>query len=119
KELGLSQGVVEKKTTIPVLSNVLIEAREDRLMLSATDLELAIQVYCPATVVKPGSTTVPAKKLLDYVRLLPDAELSLKVGDNHSASIVCGRSRTRIGGMSRDNFPEIPKMPAALTKIPG
>ncbi len=119
KELGLSQGVVEKKTTIPVLSNVLIEAQDGRLMLSATDLELSIQVSCPANVVKTGSTTVPAKKLLDYVRLLPDAELSLKVGDNHSASIVCGRSRTRIGGMSRDNFPEMPKMPAALTRIPG
>lgn len=118
KELGLSQGVVEKKTTIPVLSNVLVEAEGDALTLTATDLELGIQVSCPANIVKAGSTTLPAKKLLDYVRLLPDAELAVKVGDNHSANIVCGRSRTRIAGMSRENFPELPKMPAVLTQIP-
>ncbi|MBI1357089.1 MAG: DNA polymerase III subunit beta [Acidobacteria bacterium] len=118
KELGLGQGVVEKKTTIPVLSNVLIEAQEGRLLIAATDLELGIQAFCPATVTKKGSTTLPAKKLLDYVRLLPDAELALKVGDNQAASIACGRAKTRIAGMSRDNFPELPKMPAALTKIP-
>ena len=118
KELGLGQGVVEKKTTIPVLSNVLLEAKDGRLTLTATDLELGIESACPAQVVKPGSTTLPAKKLLDYVRLLPNAELSLKVGDNHSATVVCGRARTRIAGMSRENFPELPKMPATLTQIP-
>lgn len=118
KELGLGQGVVEKKTTIPVLSNVLIEAKDGRLTLTATDLELGIESTCPAQVTKPGSTTLPAKKLLDYVRLLPNAELSLKVGDNHSATVVCGRARTRIAGMSRENFPELPKMPATLTQIP-
>lgn len=118
KELALSQGVVEKKTTIPVLSNVLIEANGDSLILTATDLELGIQVSCPATVVKAGSTTLPAKKLLDYVRLLPDAEIAVKVGENDSAGIVCGRSKTRLAGMSRENFPELPKMPAVLTKIP-
>ena len=119
RELSLGQGVVEKKTTIPVLSNVLLEAREDgRLSLTATDLELGVQTSCPATVKKAGSTTAPAKKLLDYVRLLPDAELAIKVGDNHALNITCGRSRTRIAGMSRENFPELPKMPAPLTKIP-
>jgi len=118
KELGLGQGVVEKKTTIPVLSNVLIEADSDGLTLTATDLELGIRSHCPAQVAKSGSTTLPAKKLLDFVRLLPDAELAVKVGENHSASIVCGRSRTRVAGMSRENFPELPTMPAPLTKIP-
>lgn len=118
KELGLGQGVVEKKTTIPVLSNVLIEAKDSQIKLTATDLELGIESSCPATVAKSGSTTLPAKKLLDYVRLLPDAELSLKVGDNHFANVVCGRSRTRIAGMSRENFPELPAMPAKLTQIP-
>jgi DNA polymerase-3 subunit beta len=118
KELALGQGVVEKKTTIPVLSNVLLEASNGKLSLTATDLELGIQTSCPATVTRPGATTLPAKKLLDYVRLLPSAELALKVGDNHSASITCGRSRTRLAGMSRENFPELPKMPAAVTKIP-
>ena len=118
KELALGQGVVEKKTTIPVLSNVLLEASDGKLLFTATDLELGIHTSCAATVAKSGSTTLPAKKLLDYVRLLPEAELAIKIGDNNSASIVCGRSRTRLAGMSRENFPELPKMPAAVTKIP-
>jgi len=107
KELSLGQGVVEKKTTIPVLSNVLLEAQDDRLTLTVTDLELGIRSSCPATIKKGGSTTLPARKLLDYVRLLPDAELSIKVSENHSATLVCGRSRTRIAGMSRENFPDL------------
>ena len=118
KELSLGQGVVEKKTTIPVLSNVLLEAEGDSLKLTATDLELGIETSCAATVTKAGSTTLPAKKLLDYVRLLPDAEVALKVGENNSVSIVCGRSRTKIAGLSRENFPELPEMPAAITSIP-
>lgn len=118
RELSLSQGVVEKKTTIPILSNVLLEAADDRLMLTATDLELGIQCSCPAKVKKPGAGTIPAKKLLDYVRLLPEAELQIKLLENHWASLVCGRSRTRIAGMSRENFPELPSMPDRLLDIP-
>ena len=74
RELSLSQGVVEKKTTIPILSNVLLEAKNDRITLTATDLELGIRCACPAKVKKEGSGTIPARKLLDYVRLLPDAD---------------------------------------------
>ena len=118
KELSLGQGVVEKKTTIPVLSNVLLEAQDDTLALTVTDLELGIRSSCQATVKKAGSTTLPARKLLDYVRLLPDAELSIKISENHSATLVCGRSRTRVAGMSRENFPDLPAMPAPVTKIP-
>src|SRR5579885_2863740 len=101
RELSLSQGVVEKKTTIPILSNVLIEAEGERVILTATDLELGIRCSCRARVKKPGAGTVPARKLLDYVRLLPEAEIAFKTLDNHWASINCGRSRTRIAGMSR------------------
>ena len=66
RELSLSQGVVEKKTTIPILSNVLLEAAGDRVTLTATDLELGIRCSCPARVKKEGAGTVPARKLLDY-----------------------------------------------------
>ncbi len=118
RELSLSQGVVEKKTTIPILSNVLVEASGDRINLTATDLELGIRSSCPAKVKKPGAGTIPAKRLLDYVRLLPDADLDVKLQDNQWASLVCGRSRTRIAGMSRESFPELPQMPAALAQIP-
>jgi DNA polymerase-3 subunit beta len=118
RELNLSQGVVEKKTTIPILSNVLVEANSDRIILTATDLELGIRCSCPAKVKKPGASTVPARRLLDYVRLLPDADVQVKIQDNQWASLTCGRSKTRIAGMSRESFPELPQMPAVLAEIP-
>jgi DNA polymerase III subunit beta len=118
RELNLSQGVVEKKTTIPILSNVLLETDGDRIVLTATDLELGIRCSCPAKVAKQGSGTIPAKKLLDYVRLLPESEIQVKFGDNQWANLVCGRSRTRIPGMSRESFPELPQMPELLAEIP-
>jgi DNA polymerase-3 subunit beta len=118
RELNLSQGVVEKKTTIPILSNVLVEAAGDHINLTATDLELGIRCVCPARVKKPGAGTIPARRLLDYVRLLPDADVDVKLQDNQWASLVCGRSRTKIAGMSRESFPELPTMPAELARIP-
>src|SRR5689334_22810008 len=118
RELSLSQGVVEKKTTIPILSNVLLEAAGDRISLTATDLELGIRCSCPARVKREGSGTVPAKKLLDYVRLLPEGDVNMKFLENHWANITAGRSRTRIAGMSRESFPELPEMPPAIAEIP-
>ena len=118
KELSLGQGVIERKSTIPVLANVLIEAGAEGISLTVTDLELGIRTSCPATVAHEGTTTIPARRLLDYVRLLPDAELAVKTLENDSISLVCGRPKTRIAGMSRENFPELPKMPPTLTKIP-
>ena len=118
RELNLSQGVVEKKTTIPILSNVLVEANGDRIHLTATDLELGIRCSCAARVKKGGAGTIPARRLLDYVRLLPDGDVQVKIQENHWASLVCGRSRTRIAGMSRESFPELPQMPEVLAEIP-
>ena len=118
RELNLSQGVVEKKTTIPILSNVLVEADKDRIVLTATDLELGIRCSCAARVKKAGAGTIPARRLLDYVRLLPDADVQIKIQENHWASLTCGRSKTRIAGMSRDSFPELPQMPQVLAEIP-
>src|SRR5215510_7846842 len=118
RELGLSQGVVEKKTTIPILSNVLLEAKDDRVTLTATDLELGIRCSCPARVKKEGAGTVPARKLLDYVRLLPEGDVNMKFLDNHWAAITSGRSRTRIAGMSRESFPELPEMPEVIAEVP-
>ncbi len=118
RELNLSQGVVEKKTTIPILSNVLLEAIGDRVLLTATDLELGIRCSCPARVQKEGAGTVPARRLSEYVRLLPDADLHVKFLENQWASLVCGRSRTRIAGMSRESFPELPVMPQPVADLP-
>src|SRR5499425_1547657 len=118
RELNLSQGVVEKKTTIPILSNVLVEAVGDRINLTATDLELGIRSSCPARVKKEGAGTIPARRLLDYVRLLPDSDITIKFAENHWASLTCGRSKTRIAGMSRESFPELPAMPETVTALP-
>lgn len=118
RELGLSQGVIEKRTTIPILSNILLEASGDRLTLTATDLELGIRSECPARVKKEGAGTIPARKLLDYVRLLPDGDVNIKFLDNHWASITAGRSKTKIAGMSRESYPELPVMPDVIAEIP-
>ncbi|MBI4908044.1 MAG: DNA polymerase III subunit beta [Acidobacteria bacterium] len=118
RELTLSQGVVEKKTTIPILSNVLVEAADDRVTFTATDLELGVRCSCAGRVNKRGAGTIPARKLLDYVRLLPDSDVTVKFADNHWASLTCGRSKTRIAGMSRDSYPALPSMPDVLAEIP-
>lgn len=118
RELGLSQGVVEKKATLPVLSNVLLEAADDTVSISATDLELSIRCQAPAQVTGQGGGTLPAKKLLDYVRLLPDAEIRVKFSDTNWATLTCGRSKTRIAGMARDTYPEMPPMPEPLAVLP-
>ncbi len=118
KELGLAQGVVEKKTTIPILSNVLVEARGDVIELTATDLEIGVRSSCAAKVVGEGSVTIPAKKLLDYVRLLDEGEIAVRLQENFWVQITAKRSRTRIVGMSRENFPVLPQLPAVLAHVP-
>lgn len=118
RELALSQGVVEKKATLPVLSNVLLEAADDSITISATDLELNIRCQAPARVTVAGGGALPAKKLLDYVRLLPDEEIRVKFGETHWATLTCGRSKTRIAGMPQDSYPEIPAAPERLAELP-
>ena len=118
RELSLSQGVVERKTTIPILSNVLLETAEDHVTITATDLELGIRCSCPARVKIEGSGTVPARKLLEFTRLLPEGDLTMKFQENQWATITSGRSRTRIAGMSRESFPELPTMPEAVAEVP-
>jgi len=119
RELSATQGVVERKTTIPILSNYLFEAGADRLSLTATDLDLSLRTSCNAKVKKEGSCTIPARKLHDYVKLLPDADITIKLLENHWVSIRCGRSNTKMVGMARSNFPSLPAFPTAgVVKIP-
>jgi len=119
RELTATQGVVERKTTIPILSNYLFEAGGDKLSLTATDLDLSLRTSCVAKVKKEGSCTIPARKLHDYVKLLPDADITIKLLENHWVSIRCGRSNTKMVGMARSNFPTLPVFPTAgAVKIP-
>jgi DNA polymerase III subunit beta len=119
RELTATQGVVERKTTIPILSNYLFEASGDKLSLTATDLDLSLRTACSAKVKKEGACTIPARKLHDYVKLLPDADITIKLLENHWISIRCGRSNTKMVGMARSNFPSLPVFPTAGgVKIP-
>jgi len=119
RELTATQGVVERKTTIPILSNYLFEASGDKLSLTATDLDLSLRTSCAAKVKKEGACTIPARKLYDYVKLLPDADITIRLLDNHWVSIRCGRSNTKMVGMARSNFPGLPVFPSAgAIKIP-
>src|ERR1700683_4306656 len=118
EELLLTQGVVERKTTIPILSNLLCEAKGNRLSITATDLELSIRTSCEAKVKKEGAGTIPAKKLLELVRLLPDEEIRFKLLENHWVQISCDRKNYKLVGMSKDNLPALPNFPQALVKIP-
>src|SRR5215467_11322136 len=118
QELSLSQGVVERKTTIPILGNILCEASGNKITLTATDLELSIRTVCEAKVKKEGAGTIPAKKLLELVRLLPEGEIRFKLLDNHWIQITSDRRNYKMVGMPKDNFPAVPEFPHPLVKIP-
>jgi len=111
RELTAAQSVVERKTTIPILSNFLFEAEGDRLTITATDLDQSIRTSCAAKVKKPGACTIPARKLFDYIKLLPEGDISIKLMDNHWVQIRAGRSNTKMVGMARANFPAVPEFP--------
>jgi len=117
-ELAMTQGVIERKTTIPILSNLLVEAKGSRVTITATDLELSICTSCEAKVKKEGAGTIPAKKLLELVRLLPEEEIRFKLLENHWVQVVCDKKTYKMVGMARDNFPAIPAFPHTLVKIP-
>ena len=110
-ELSAIQAVIERKTTIPILSNLLMEADGDSARITATDLDQAIRTSCAAKVKKPGSCTIPARKLFDYVKLLADGDVSIKLLENHWVQIRSGRSNTKMVGLGRANYPQVPEMP--------
>jgi DNA polymerase III subunit beta len=118
KELNLTQGVVERKTTIPILSNLLLDAADSSLQISATDLELAIFCGCPVKIKKAGSGTIPAKRLLEIVRSLPDAEIHFKLLENHWVQVTCAHSSFKLVGMAKDNYPALPALPNPLAALP-
>jgi DNA polymerase-3 subunit beta len=103
------QNVVSTRTTLPILSNVLLRAENDKLELTATDLDVTISGAVEAKVKKPGASTVPVKRLFGIVRELGNAELDLEVDDKHNCSIRSGASFYKINGLSADEFPPLPK----------
>ena len=119
KELGFVQGVVEKKNTIPVLSNILIESvGENTIRITGTDLDVTIRCDMDAEeITTPGSICVQARKLFEIARLLPDAPVSFKKEDNEWVTVKCDRARFKMVGVARDAFPEVPSFKSAPTKL--
>src|SRR6266567_2749738 len=109
-ELTLLQGVVERKNTIPILSNILLKASDGSLNLTSTDLDLTLLTQAQARVSRPGSVTVPARKLFDLIRNLPEADVALKLMDNHYLGVTCERSSFRLVAQPAEDFPTVPKV---------
>src|SRR5207344_3266573 len=103
------QNVVSTRTTLPILSNVLLRAEADKLELTATDLDVTIACAVEAKVKKPGASTVPVKRLFGIVRELSNSEIDLEVDDKNVCSIRSGASFYKINGLSADEFPPMPK----------
>ena len=112
------QEAVEKKSTIPILSHVLVEASLNGLRLAATDLEVGIRTSCPAQVKAPGSVAVPARRLLEIVRSLPEVEVRVRALENHWVQVNAGRSAFKLAALARDTFPALPDVPKALAEVP-
>src|SRR3989475_8186086 len=118
QELTLIQGVVERKTTIPNLANVLVRAEGGELGIAATDLEVGLKSVCVSKTTVPGAITLPARRLYEIVRALPDKEIKFKRGEANWVTVTCGTSRFRIAGLPQDDFPALPETKSTIGKIP-
>jgi DNA polymerase III subunit beta len=107
RELQFFQGIVERKNTIPILANVLIDAKGSEVRLAATDLEVGLKSRCPAKIEKAGSLTLPAKKLFEIVKALPDTDVLIQE-DKNGVKVAADRFESRLQTMSRDDFPAMP-----------
>ncbi len=117
-ELGFVQGIVEKKSTIPVLSNILIESvGENTIRIVGTDLDVTIRCEAAAEIKKAGSMCIQARKLFDIVRLLPDSDVHFTKDENEWVKLNCGKSNFRLAGVSREQFPEVPSFKSAPMKL--
>ena len=121
KGLFRAQGIVDRKTTMPILANVLLRAsKEGRLTLTAFDLDIGVVSEHPAEVIQPGEITLQARTLFDIVKNLPHAQVTLRKQENHYVEVVSGAASFRIVGMAADQFPPLPKEEkAALAKVDG
>ncbi|MCF8034982.1 MAG: DNA polymerase III subunit beta [Desulfarculaceae bacterium] len=110
KGLAKSQSVVERRTSMPILSNVLLEAEGENLTVAATDLETSFHGICAARVSKPGKVTVPARKLYEIVKEMPAEEIYLKDKDNNYLHLSAGRASYNLVGLSAEDFPNLPQV---------
>ncbi|WP_020678236.1 DNA polymerase III subunit beta [Geopsychrobacter electrodiphilus] len=109
KALGQIQGIIEKKHTIPILANVHINAKNNELTLTATDLEIGVRSKFSTQIIEDGKITVSAKKLFEIIRELPDKEINFKSKDNCWIEIKCDKSIFNLVGLSSDEYPKFPE----------
>jgi len=114
RELQLFQGIVERKNTIPILANVLMDAKGDEVTLLATDLEVGLRSKCAATITKGGSVTLPAKKFYEIVKSLPDTDIRI-ADDKNGVKIAADRFESRMQTLPREDFPSLPEPGGAAT----
>ncbi|MEP6788900.1 MAG: DNA polymerase III subunit beta [Acidobacteriota bacterium] len=120
EELGFIQGVVERKTTIPVLSNILIEALgENEIRIIGTDLDATIRCDAEAEIIKPGAICIQARRLFDIVRALDSGDVHFKKEDNEWVTMKCGHANFRLAGVNKEQFPEIPTFKSTPLKLAG
>ena len=118
EELGYIQGVVERKSTIPVLSNILIESLgEGSIRIVGTDLDVTIRCDAEADIKKPGAMCVQARKLFDIVRTLSDGDVHFKKEENEWVEMKAGRAKFRLAGVNKEQYPEIPIFKSAPMKL--
>jgi DNA polymerase-3 subunit beta len=108
RELQLFQGIVERKNTIPILANVLMEAKGNQVSFLATDLEVGLRSKCAATVTKAGSLTLPAKKFYEIVKSLPETDIRI-AEDKGGVKIAADRFDSRMQTLPREDFPTLPE----------
>lgn len=109
------QGAVSQRTTLPILANVLLQAEEGILTLTATDLDIGIQYKIPVDIPITGATTLPAKRLFGIIRELPEGDVEINVNPTNVASITCGSAYFRVVGLGKEEFPKLPEFPEVKT----
>ncbi len=109
-ELIPMQGIVERRTTIPVLSHLLLRTSEDRFHIAATDLEVSLTSWCGAEVEGEGAIAIQAKKLLEIIRASAGDEITLSIDPDGFMTILAGRSRFKIRGLPHEDFPTLPSI---------
>ena len=118
-ELAPMQGIVERRTTIPVLSHILLAAEGDQVRVAATDLDVSLTSWCQAEVQGHGGIAVQARKFLEIIRAVDHDEVDLKLEDEKRLAISAGRSRFKINGLSPEDFPTLPEVgESEATEIP-
>ena len=117
RELQLLQGIVERKNTIPILANVLIQADAGGVQLLATDLEVGLRSRCPASISKGGSLTLPAKKLYEIVRALPETEIRIEERSKGAVTVAADHFDSRMQTLPQEDFPTLPAAGGAVSTV--